>query len=135
MTNVSVPAASAPLSTSASTANLGAETTTYAAGITLVVTRNNGNTLLHLHTTTSGTGTINALLPANNVSLTLTATGDLICGPFPTAIFGNTFTITTATAVGSVAAYALPAAPGVAVGSSPNGQHNPFESNVYAADY
>lgn len=133
MTTQNIPAAAAALCSSASTGtNLGAETTTFTAGQTLNILQNNGNMILHLHVTTSGTGTVNALASGNNVSLTLTATGDTLLGPFPTAVFGNTFTISLTSAAGSAACYSVPQIGGIAL--SANGWHNPFETSVTAAD-
>lgn len=135
MTTVTLPATSTQLCTSASAgANLGTETTTFAAGNTIAFV-NTGNVIVHLHITTSGTGTVNALSSGNNVSLTLTATGDCLLGPFPQGVFGSgTVTITTATAVGSGALYVLPT-PSNGYAFSANALHNPFETSATAADY
>jgi len=124
MANKTPPAASTPLHTQAGK-NLGSETTTIAAGDT-VIFQNNGDTAVHINATTPGTGTVTALVPANNQAITI-ASGNNLFGPFDQGIFGNTVTITTATAVGSVALYHIPT-------RLPNGLRNPFETNANAAD-
>jgi hypothetical protein len=124
MTNITPPAASAALHSAAGRA-LGVEATSLAATNTIVF-QNNGDTALHINATTAGTGTVLGLLAANNQAITI-ASGNNVYGPFDQAIFGQTVSVTTATAVGSVALYHIP--PRVA-----NGLHNPFETNANAAD-
>ena len=102
------------------------EATAIAAGDT-IIHQNNGNTVVRVVATTGGTGTVKGLItPANDQAVTL-AVGDNLLGPFDPAIFGSTVTITTATAVGSVALYQM--APRI-----PNGLSNPFETNAAAPD-
>lgn len=124
MANKTPPAASAPLH-SAAGRNLGVEATSVAAGDTIIV-QNNGDTAIHVNATTPGTGTVVALVSANNQAITI-ASGNNLFGPYDPAIFGSTITITTASAIGSVALYH--SAPRVA-----NGLHNPFEANANAID-
>lgn len=125
MTNIKPPAASTPAHTQAGV-NLTTETTTFTAGQTLQF-QNNGNTVVHIQATIAGTGTVNALVSANNQSITI-ASGANLYGPFPQATFGTSPTITTATATGSVACYQQ-------VPMGVNGTHNPFEATATATDY
>jgi len=105
--------------------NLGVEATALAAGDTIIM-QNNGDTAAHVNITTPGTGTVVALNAANNQALTLSA-GNNLLGPYDPAIFGSTVTITTATAIGTVALYHVPT-------RFANGLHNPFEANPNALD-
>lgn len=124
MSNIKPAAASAALHTVAGV-TLGTETTTFTAGATLQF-QNNGNTVVHIQATTAGAGTVNAIASANNQSITI-ASGANLYGPFPQSVFGTNPTITTVTAVGSVACYQQ-----VPMGS--NGLHSPFETSSSAAD-
>lgn len=119
------PARSTNLHSQAGTLLAASEATALAAGDS-VVFQNTGNVILRIVVTTAGTGTIVALNAANNQALTL-ALGDNLIGPLDQAIFGNTVTVNTATAVGSVATYQVGA-------RFPNGQRNPFETNPTAPD-
>lgn len=101
------------------------EATAVAAGDTILYP-NRGNDILRVVVTTAGTGTINALIPANNQAITL-AIGDNLIGPLDPAIFGENVTITTATAIGSCALY-------VVANRFANGLHNPFETNPLNPD-
>src|SRR5262245_43723331 len=124
MPNITPPPASSALHSTAGR-TLGVEATALAAGNTIVF-QNNGDTALHINGTTAGTGTVVALIPANNVSITI-ALGNNVYGPFDPAVFGSTVTVTTATAVGSAALYHMPT-------RTPNGLRNPFETNANAVD-
>jgi CubicO group peptidase (beta-lactamase class C family) len=123
--NKTPPAASTPLHTQTGK-TLAAEATSLAAGDSIIF-QNNGDTTVHIFGTLAGTGTVTALIPANNLAITI-ATGSNLFGPFDQAIFGKTVTITTATATGSVALYHIPT-------RLPNGLRNPFETNAAAADF
>jgi len=105
--------------------NLVAESTTLAAGDTIIV-QNNGDTVIHVFGTLGGTGTVHALNAANNLAITIN-TGPNLFGPYDPSVFGSSFTITTATATGSVALYHIPA-------RKPNPLCNPFETNSAAPD-
>jgi hypothetical protein len=124
MPNKTPPAAAAALHTPAGRA-LGVEATTLAAGDTIIM-QNNGDTAAHVNITTPGTATAVALNSANNQAITL-ATGNNLLGPYDPGIFGSTVTITTATAVGTVALYHIPP-------RFSNGLRNPFEANPNAID-
>lgn len=101
--------------------------TSFAAGDSFTFA-NNGHTLLVLHVTTSGTGTIEALDSGDDVDMTLTATADYVIGPLDPSVFGSSVTVTTATAVGDYATFDRTA-------SFHNALHNPFESTDTAPDY
>jgi hypothetical protein len=60
---------------------------TLAAGDSITF-QNNGDCVLKLQVTTSGTGTINALSAPNNQALTLTSGQTLLIGPLDPAVFG-----------------------------------------------
>lgn len=120
-----VPAASAVLTPSDGKL-LGSEATAFAAGDSLTV-QNTGDVMVHIHVTTAGTGIVVALDSSNNVGLTL-AVGDLILPPLDPAVFGTSVTITTATAIGSAAAFLVPE-------KFVNPDHNPFETDVTALDH
>lgn len=124
MPNKTPPAASAPLH-STTGKNLGTEATTIAAGDTIIF-QNNGDTAVHINATTPGTGTVLGLNAANNIAITI-ASGNNLFGPYDQSLYGQTVTITTATAVGSVALYHVPQ-------RLANGLHNPFETNPNALD-
>lgn len=124
MANKTPPAASTGLH-SAAGKTLAAEATALAAGDTIVV-QNNGDTAIHIFGTLAGTGTVHALNAANNVAITI-GTGPNLFGPYDPAVFGSSFTITTATATGSVALYHIPA-------RARNALSNPFETNPAALD-
>jgi hypothetical protein len=125
MTTITPPARNTTLHTAAGSLLVTTEATTLTAGETIVF-QNTGNVVLHLHITTAGTGTVDALVGANNQAVTLSV-GDMLLGPYDPAIFGETITMTTATAVGTVATYLIS-------GRFLNGLRNPFETNTAAAD-
>jgi hypothetical protein len=104
---------------------LGTESTAFTAGQSLTF-QNAGDTALHVNATTAGTGVVQGLLPANNQSITI-ALGNNLFGPFDQSLYGQTVTVTTATAVGSAALYHMPA-------RLPNGLHSPFQLNPNAVD-
>ena len=124
MTNITPPAASAALH-SAAGRTLGTEATALAAGNSIVF-QNTGDIAVHINATTAGTGIVQGLVSANNQSITI-GSGNNLFGPYDQSLYGSTVTITTATAVGSVALYHMPS-------RLPNGLHNPFETNANAAD-
>lgn len=119
------PARSNMLHTPAGVTPPASETTTVAAGDTIQC-QNNGNTIVRVVCTTAGTGTVVALNSANNQAVTL-ASGENLLGPYDPAVFGNTLTINTTTAIGSVALYLMPT-------RYANGWRNPFEASAIAAD-
>lgn len=114
-----------PLHTASGNLLATAEATALAAGDTIQY-QNTGNVILRIVVTTAGTGTINALNAANNQAVTLSI-GDVLIGPLDPAIFGYNVSITTATAVGTVATYLMPT-------RFANGARNPFETSVIAPD-
>lgn len=114
-----------PVHSAAGTALPTTESTTLSAGDT-VVFQNNGNTLVRIAATTAGTGTVEALNSANNEAITI-ASGSNLFGPYDPGVFGETVTITTATAVGTVGLYIMGT-------RYPNGLRNPFETTADARD-
>lgn len=125
MTNITPPARTNALHTAAGITPAAAEATALAAGNTIVF-QNNGNTICRIQAGVAGTGTVVALNAANNQAVTI-ATPETLVGPLDPAVFGQTVTITTATATGTVALYQVP--PRYA-----NGLRNPFETNAAAVD-
>lgn len=125
MTNVNPPARTNVLHSQAGVTPPTTEPTAFAAGNSIVY-QNNGNFVLRIVCTTAGTGTIVALNSANNQALTLPV-GETLVGPLDQAIFGQTVTINTVTAIGSTGLYALP-------GRFLNGLRNPFETVATAVD-
>jgi hypothetical protein len=125
MANKTPSAASTPLHSTTGKL-LGTESTTLAAGDTILV-QNSGDTVVHINATTAGTGTVKGLItPGNDQAITI-GLGNNLFGPYDQAIFGQTLTITTATAVGSVGLYH-------SVPRLTNGLHNPFETSSSAPD-
>ena len=125
MTNVTPPPRTSVLHSPSGVTPPASEANAFAAGNSIVY-QNNGNFVLRIVCTTAGTGTVVALNAANNQALTLPI-GETLVGPLDPGVFGSVVTITTATAIGSTALYALP-------GRFLNGLRNPFETVATAAD-
>lgn len=125
MTNVSPSSRSNVLHSTAGVTPPTTEPTAFAAGNSIVY-QNNGNTVLRIVCTTAGTGTVVALVSANNQAVTLPI-GETLLGPYDQGVYGQSVTITTATAIGTVGTYILP-------GRFANGLRNPFETSTTAID-